>query len=178
MEEIEVKFLDIKVDKVEEKLKSLSAKKVYDQVFEEWIFKKPEWEKFYGRVRVRKQGKKVEMSYKETRQRTSKGNLEIEFSVGDAKLAVEFLNKLGIENVRHQQKRRIHYKLNDVFIDIDFWPKLPPYVEIEGTNLNKIGDIVSKLGFSMKDKCELDAFQIYTHIYKIDITKIKELVFK
>jgi hypothetical protein len=99
----------------------------------------------------------VTLAYKETTQTTNKGNLEIEFRVPDAEKARLFIEKMGLGEPRIQQKRRIHYVLKDISIDIDFWPMLPPILEDK--------------------RCDLDAFQIYTEIYKIPIGGMKELVF-
>jgi len=177
VEEIEVRFLNINPSDLEAKLIKLKAEKISDEMFEEWLFSQPEWEKSHGRVRLRKQSQKIELSYKETTQATSKGNLEIEFTVNNETAALEFLNKLGFKNPRHQQKRRVHFVLGDISIDIDFWPKIPPCLEIEGPNLKQIREVVKKLGLDMKDRCELDAFQTYKQIYGIDLTEVTELVF-
>ncbi len=78
MQEIEVKFLDVDPDVVEKKLLALGAKKEFDAVFEEWIFQKPEWKETHGRVRVRIENGRVQVAYKETINKTSDGNTEIE----------------------------------------------------------------------------------------------------
>ena len=177
MNDIEVRFLNINSKELQKKLVDLGAKKISDEMLEEWLFSKPEWKVFSGRVRVRKQGEKVEVAYKETKQETSKGNLEIEFVVSNVKSALYFLEKLGLTNPRHQQKRRVHYVINNVSVDIDFWPRIPPFVEIEAASLKQVKTIAGQLGFDMKDSCELDAFQVYKQVYKIDLSKVQELVF-
>src|SRR5689334_12926224 len=104
MNEIEIKFLDIDPEKVESILIAKGAKKIYDHVFEEWIFQKSEWEKYRGRVRVRVEKDRTVVAYKETTRKTGEGNPEIEFEVSDKDQAVEFLSKIGIPLLRHQQK--------------------------------------------------------------------------
>lgn len=177
MREIEVKFLNIDVAKTQNKLKELGAKKEYDELFEEWLYARPEWKAKRGRVRLRKQSNKLLLAYKETLQETSKGNTEIEFEVSNKNDALEFLSKLGFDEPRYQQKRRIHYVLGGVSIDIDFWPLLPPMIEIESTSLKKAEKVAQQLGFDLNNACNLDAFQIYTQIYKIDLNTIKDLRF-
>ena len=177
MNEIEIKFLDVDPKKVESTLIAKGAKKIYDHVFEEWIFQKPEWEKYRGRVRVRVEKDRTVVAYKETTRKTGEGNPEIEFMVDNKDQAIEFLTKIGIPLLRHQQKRRIHFILDNVEIDIDFWPQIPPLVEIEGKNMREIKAVVQKLGFSMNDICELDAKQIITDIYHVNIDTLKEYVF-
>ena len=177
MDEIEIKFLNVDAAAIEAKLLSLGAQKVYNHVFEEWILAKPEWQNYRGRVRVRAEQDKTTMAYKETTKKTSEGNIEIEFTVSDQKQALQFLDKIGIPVVRHQQKRRIHFLLNNVEIDIDFWPKIPPLVEIEGKSLDELTYVAQQLGFDMKDTCTLDALQIIQEIYHVDLSGVKEYVF-
>ena len=146
-------------------------------MFEEWLYAKPEWKSFSGRVRIRKDGERVQVAYKETRQETSKGNIEIEFEVSDVKAAQEFLEKMGLTDPRHQQKRRISYKLDGVGIDIDFWPKIPPYVEIEAPTLKEIETVARKVGLDMKNVCNLDALQVIQQVYHVDLSGVKEYIF-
>jgi adenylate cyclase class 2 len=176
MEEIEVKLLEIDPVEMETKLLALGAKKIFDDVFEEWLFDREEWASFRGRVRVRKTNTGVFLAYKETTKDSSKGNLEIEFEVPSAETAISFVEKIGIPFARHQQKRRVHYEIGKLSVDVDFWPKIPPYVEIEGETLDEIEDLVKKLELKNK-RTELDARQIYKDVYGIDISEIKELVF-
>lgn len=177
MQEIEVKFLDVDPEEVEKKLKALGAKKEYDHVFEEWIFQQPEWLPFHGRVRIRQERDKVMLAYKETVRKTSDGNVEIEFEVSDKEQALAFIEKVGLPLLRHQQKRRIHFVLDDVMIEIDFWPQIPPLIEIEASSMKKIEKVAKQLGFAMKDVCELDARQVIKDIYGVDVDSMKEYVF-
>ena len=177
MDEIEIKFLAVNPSAIEAKILLLGAKKVYDHVFEEWIFKKPEWQDYRGRVRIRAEKDKITIAYKETTKKTSEGNIEIEFTVSDKEQAVAFLEKLDVPLARHQQKRRIHFLLGSVEIDIDFWPKIPPMIEIEGKRLEELENVAKQLGFAMKDMCTLDALQIIQDVYHVDLTNVKEYVF-
>ena len=177
MLEIEVKFLDVDPAEIEKRLIKIGGEKVYDDVFEEWIFQKDEWQSFHGRARVRVEKHKIRVAYKETTRKTSEGNVEIEFEVDNKEHALAFINKLGIPLLRHQQKRRIHFTIGEVMVEIDFWPQIPPLIEIEGKNMKAIESVVKKLGLNMKDVCTLDARQIIKDIYKVDIDMMKEYVF-
>jgi|SRR5579885_1415772 len=175
MQEIEIKFLNIHPGEIEKTLKKLGAKKIADELLEEWLFKKPQWSAFHGRFRIRRSSKQVLLAYKETTQKTSEGNLEIEFPVKNIAEAMHLMKRLEIPQVRHQQKRRIHYELDDVAIDIDFWPLIPPMIEIEGENLQKIKTVAKKLGLQQENA--LDALQIHQQIYGIDLAKQTEMLF-
>jgi adenylate cyclase class 2 len=177
MNEIEVRFLEIDVPSLEKKLHALGAEKLFDTMLEEWLFVKPEWKEQKGRLRIRKNNNTIQIAYKETTQDTSKGNIEIEFEIDTIENALYFVKQMGLRNPRHQQKRRVAYLLDDVHIDIDFWPKIPPYVEIEADSMEKVEKVAKELGFNIKDVCNLDAFQVIKDIYGIDLSHITEYVF-
>jgi adenylate cyclase class 2 len=177
-QEIEIKFLDIDPKKIEKKLLSLGAKKVFDEVLEEWIYNKPEWKAFRGRVRVRQGGGKTMLAYKETTNKPSEGNVEIEFAVASKEQAIAFVEKMEIPLLRHQQKRRIHFELDDVAIDIDFWPQIPPFLEIEGDSLPKLEKVAQKLGLSLEDTYDFgDARDIIQGVYHVPLDSLEEYVF-
>lgn len=175
MEEIEIKFLDVNPVEIEKKLQSLGAEKISDDIYEEWLFKRPEWINVRGRVRIRKAGKEVTIAYKETTKKTSEGNPEIEFIVSSLEAAHSFIEKMDIPLVRHQQKRRIHYTYNGVSVDIDFWPLIPPLIEIEGKTLLEVKRMARQL--DLDEETAVDALQIHQEIYGINLSDIKEMVF-
>jgi adenylate cyclase class 2 len=178
MNEIEIKFLEVDPDNLHKKLLALGAEKIYDEMLEEWIYYREDWFPRRGRVRIRKDTHGIELAYKESTQASSKGNLELEFTISDAEAASEFVLKMGAYLARHQQKRRIHYTLKNISIDIDFWPRIPPMVELEGESIEGLEELAGHLGFDNTKRSELDAHQIYKQVYKVDLEEIKELVFE
>lgn len=177
MQEIEVKFLDVDPVAMEELLEDVGAERVFDEVFEEWIFQKAEWLPVHGRVRLRMNQDKAILTYKETVRDSSEGNTEIEFLVSDRDQALAFIEKMGIPMIRHQQKRRIHYKFDGAVVEIDFWPQIPPLVEIEADSKETIERVATKLGFDMENACEMDARRVIKDIYGVDVDSMKEYVF-
>ena len=177
MQEIEITFLDIDPYIIAQKLETLGAKKVSDEVFEEWIFQQSNWLPFHGRIRVRADQYKGRVAYKETARAEGEENTEIEFEVSDKDKAIAFFNKLDIPMIRHQQKRRVHFTYNDVVINIDIWPMIPPFVVIKGHTNDAVEETAKQLEFSLSDICELDARHIIRDIYKVDIDTMQEYVF-
>lgn len=174
--EIEVKYLDINVRELQTLLKKLGAKKLFDSIFEEWLFYKTEWSGRSGRIRIRKHGKVIKMAYKETLTSTLTGNFETEFVVDDLESATQFAKKMSPQR-RHQQKRRISYELKGVMVDIDFWPRLPPMVEIEGPTKKIVEKMAKTLKLEKYERSELDAYWVYKKVYNINLDKVTELVF-
>lgn len=60
------------------------------------------------------------------------GTTEIETPVGDFQATAEILRSLGLREVRYQENYREEWRLADVVFDIDTWPDLPTFLEIEG----------------------------------------------
>lgn len=180
--EIEAKFLEINVSQTEKKLKELGAIKVFDKVFKEWIFqgageKQKEWEKTFKRIRIRDTQDKVFMALKENKKWGLADTLEIEFEVSSADKAKDFLENSGISQIRNQEKRRVHYELDGVDLEIDYWPKVPPLLEIEAKSEQKVKDMAKKLGLDFRKAVFVDMRQVYKRYYNIDIMNMKELKF-
>ena len=62
-------------------------------------------------------------------------------------------------------------------IEIDTWPGLSPFMEIEGKNREDIENILNMLGYSFKDTISCTVDEIYQKI-GIDINNMKELKFE
>ena len=52
---------------------------------------------------------------------------------------------------RSYQKHRISYELNGVKFEIDTYPNIPTFLEIEAPSEEIIQDYVQRLGFTMDD---------------------------
>ena len=101
---------------------------------------------------------------------------ETEIVVSSFEETNELLEKLGFSYRSYQEKRREKYILNEHEIDIDTWPKLLPYIEIEGKDKNDIEKILSILGYSFKDTISCTVDEIYKKL-GLDINNMKELKF-
>lgn len=66
---------------------------------------------------------------------------ETEIEVSSFEETNELLEKLGFSYRSYQEKVREKYILDEHEIDIDIWPKLSPYVEIEGKDENDIENV-------------------------------------
>ena len=77
----------------------------------------------------------------------------------------------------YQENKRIQYILDNIEIDIDTWPMIPTYLEIEGNSEEEVNNMVKKLGLSNLKITALNCDDIYKEFYNIDISKIEELKF-
>jgi len=162
--EIECRFLEIDKEKLIKKLLGLGAKDLGELMLEEIIFYDLEgtWREKEKRVRLRKSGDKINLSFKHTEEKTIDGTIEIEFEVSDISKAEKFLEQVGLTAFRRQQKRRHTFELDDVIIDIDTWPRIPTYVELEGPSEEQIKKAAKKLDLDWKDA----SFELPGHIIK------------
>ncbi|PLX27901.1 adenylyl cyclase [Candidatus Parcubacteria bacterium] len=98
-------------------------------------------------VRVRDEGDRITMSYKEVNGSKIEDQKEIELLVNDYQVAERFVLALGCEKKAYQETKRELWELDGVEIMIDTWPFLDPFIEIEGKTAEAVKDTVQKLGF-------------------------------
>ncbi len=136
--EIEVKFLEVDQDKIRSDLKKLGAEDLGEDFLAEIIFydKNLEWlenrNTVFQLARLRKNRAGIFLTYKYRVVGQKIGVKEIEFKVDDMEKARSFLEELGLVAYRFQEKKRHSFKLGEVTLDLDTWPKAPTYLEIEG----------------------------------------------
>ncbi len=147
--EIEAKFLDVNHDVVRSRLVEAGARRVRpNQLMKRKNFDFPDrrLEKKGGWVRVRDEGSKVTLSYKQLNDRTLHGTKEVNITVDDFDTACLFLDSIGLEMQSYQETRRESWRLGEVEIELDEWPWIPPFVEVEGPSQKDIEDTAKKLG--------------------------------
>lgn len=102
--------------------------------------------------------------------------LETEMEIPSIESGNAILEQLGFSFRNYQEKKRITYVLDDTEIDIDSWPLIPPYLEIEGESDKQIDSIIRKLELSDKEIISCNTADVYKK-YGIDIYKYRELRF-
>lgn len=101
---------------------------------------------------------------------------ETEISVNSLEETNELLENLGFSYRSYQEKRRVKYILDDHEIDIDTWPGLPTYFEVEGKDKQDLEKILKLLGYSFEEAVSCTVDEIYKEI-GLDINNMKELKF-
>lgn len=131
-------------------------------------------------IRVRQTNDKTTIAIKhilEPNQTAIQQMLETEIEVSNIKEANNFLEALGFSYKSYQEKERITYILDQYELDIDTWPGIPTYVEIEGKSESDLEYILNKLGYSMKDTVSCTADQVYEK-YGLSMFDKRELKFE
>lgn len=167
--EYEVKILEIGHDSIINKLEKLGAKKTMDVLQERYIYDViPKDEHKW--IRLRTNGTKTTLTLKSLEAKTIDGMKETEIEVNDFNKTNTLLESLGYKNKGFQQNRRIQYILDDVEIDLDHWPLIPEYMEIEGKSEESVLRMIDKLELDKERIVTLDVDSIYKH-YGIDDNK-------
>ncbi len=174
--EIEERILEVDKDKIIKKLEELKATKVGEWYQKRYVYdfipkRESEW------IRLRTNGIETTLTYKNVEANTIDGTKELEIIVSDFDNTNEMLQVLGYTPRAYQENKRIRYILNDIEIDIDSWPLIPTYMELEGNNIDTIKEIEKLLEIDENKITALNCQDIYEQIYHIDIDSIKELKF-
>jgi adenylate cyclase class 2 len=139
--EIEVKFLDVDHDKMRAKLKTLGAKLRSSKTLHRRVvydFPNLRLESINGWVRLRDEGDKITLTYKQ-RNKDLGGRvyevLEEEITVNSFEGSSNFLRAIGLVEKSSQENYREVWiiKFNDSVIEImlDEWPYVKPFMELE-----------------------------------------------
>lgn len=150
--EIEAKFLNVDHDEIREKLRELGG--VCEQpmrLMRRVVFHSNDMEAKRAFVRVRDEGHRVTMTYKQFDADTIDGAKEYEIEVSDFNAAIAILDAAGIAHDTFQESRRENWRLGDIEVMLDEWPWLAPYVEIEGPSEDRVKGVAERLGFAWKD---------------------------
>jgi adenylate cyclase class 2 len=178
--EIEVRFLEIDKLAMVGKLIALGAKDEGEHLSKETIFydKELSW-KGQGRfLRLRSKNGKTTLTYKVNKEQTVNSAREIEFAVDNREKAVHLFEELGLTVVREIEKYRHTFKLDGVTLDIDSWPKIPPYIEMEGENEAALQDMAKKLGLDWSKHTAKDAMRVHEDVYNVPMSKLHWYTFE
>ncbi len=149
--EIEAKILNIDAEVVEQKLVALGAKKVRNtRLTVDWYRPKGIKEgddPWFLRIRTDSEGThEVTWKAKSSALGIARKHKEINFLIPEPDKLVDLFEELSLEQYAHQEKDRISYLLRDWTFDIDTYPKMPAYMEIEGSSETHIKEAMKLLG--------------------------------
>ena len=154
-----------------------------DEVFQKrWIFdiaclnaEEPglgEW------IRVRQAGDKVDVTYKSKTNTSMTGTEEIELAVDDFDKAAALLGKInGFTGHYYQENKRKQFFYDGLEFDLDYWPKLPAFLEIEGKSEAEVKRGLKLLGLEDKENGHFGLINIYAK-HGIKLHDYKELKFE
>lgn len=128
--------------------------------------------KIGGWVRVRNEGDKVTLSYKQLNDRTLHGTKEVTVTVDDFATTCLFLESIGLEAKSYQETKRESWRLAEAEIELDTWPWIPGFVEIEAKDENTLREIAQLLGFNMAKALHGSVETAYQAVYDVTEAEI------
>lgn len=168
--EIEAKWLNIDINNMRQLLSSVGAKmvkkerlmsrKIYD-FSDDRLNKKGGW------ARVRDEGDKITLSYKQLNDRSVHGTKEVSLITNDFESTCIFLESIGLEQKSFQQTKRESWELDGSEIELDTWPWIPSFIEIESKNEEKLKSIAMKLGLDYSKALHGSVETAYQAVYDI-----------
>ncbi len=154
-QEHEIKILNINSQDLSEKLKALSAQEVFNDIRTITHFKNPQDTK-EPFLKLTEEGKlKLSSHNKETHQ-------EVKLVVSKKEECIELLKTLGYMPVSEVKAKRISYEWQGIDFDIDEFPQIPAFLEIDlGDSKQTIEYIFKKLDLEQNEKGEMSTPDIY-----------------
>ncbi len=174
--EHEIKVLEIAIPILKEQLIALWAKALDEKKFRRYVYDMtpPQKEKW---ARLRTDGKITTLTVKHiVNENAIDWVKEWETIVDDFDQMNLILEQLGYTAKSYQENIRETFLLDDCSLDIDSWPLIPPYLEIEWPNEESVIKMLEKLGLKNAITTSENTTSVYSR-YWIDIKKYKILSF-
>lgn len=171
--EIETKILDIDQTSLEETLVSLGAEQTQKtRLTVDWYRVKGTEEgqdEWFLRIRSNSQGvHEVTWKAKSDILGIARRHKEINFLIDEPEKLADLFGELGLECYAHQEKDRTSYKLKDWSFDIDQYPRMPAYLEIEGNSEDHVQEAIALLGLEDKPTWAKGERILIQETYKLD----------
>jgi len=151
--EIEVKFLHINHEEIRNRLKGIGFECVTPmRLMRRAIINYADRRLQVGMpnsyIRVRDEGDKVTLTYKQFAELSIDGAKEIEIVTSSFEDTVKIFTQVGLEVVSLQESKRETWKSGACEVVLDEWPWLDPYIEIEATTESEVKDVAQRLGLN------------------------------
>jgi adenylate cyclase, class 2 len=165
--EFEVKILDVDPSAIEARIEALGGTRGQSRLLRRYVYDiapgdASRW------IRLRDVGDKVTLCLKEIHSEGIGGIEETEIAVGNFDTAADLLNKLGFSPKAYQENRRTSFQLGSARLEIDTWPGIPPYLEIEADSADEVLRAATMLGYAESDLTSENTVDVYAR-YGIDL---------
>lgn len=171
--EIETKVLDIDAAAVKKKLAELGAKET------QAVMLRVDWYRPKGTaegedpwfLRIRSNGdRRHEVTWKAKSDilGTARKHKEINFIVEQPEKVAELFEEFGLEKYAYQEKERTSFALKGWIFEIDQYPNMPPFLEIEGSSEGHIHEAITLLGLGDRKTWAKGERLLIQEIYGLD----------
>lgn len=184
-EEIELQFIDIDVDTFRDRLEEVGATSIHGPLVykSSYLYIERGKDNYSKFIRIRIEGTVLTVTIKETGEGFAK---ELEYASDNIDMydeTVSFFTSLVPDvPVVTVEKRSEKWKYDDIMINIDQWPGLPKYIEVEGPGEEDLFEFMRDLGYENGTKLKYfkhGAFDYYVHLYGVprDVLRSTSLTF-
>lgn len=173
--EHEAKILDIDPDAMQRLILDKGGQKLGERFMRRYVYDitpgdRSKW------IRLRDTGDEATLTVKQITSDAIDGTHEIEVGVDDFAATNALLNVLGFTAKSYQETKRTSFILDGAQVEIDTWPQIPPYLEIEAGSKDEVIRVAGLLGHTEADLTGENTIKIYAR-YGIDLDTIPELRF-
>ncbi|MGH3833764.1 MAG: class IV adenylate cyclase [Pseudonocardiaceae bacterium] len=127
-------------------------------------------------IRLRDTGEETTLTVKQITSDAIDGTQEIEVGVDDFAATNALLEVLGFTPKSYQETKRTSFILDGAQVEIDTWPQILPYLEIEAGSKAEVARGAGLLDYTEADLTGENTIKIYARS-GIDLTTIPELRF-
>ncbi|MEV5650476.1 CYTH domain-containing protein [Nocardia sp. NPDC052254] len=174
--EHEAKVLDIDPETTERTILDKGGRKLGERFMRRYVYDiapgdKSKW------IRLRDNGNSVTLAVKQITGDAIDGTHEVEVTVDDFGATNELLGILGFTPKSYQETERASFTLDGAQLEIDNWPLIPPYLEIEAPTTAEVIRVAELLGYTESELTGENTIKIYAR-HGIDLDTVAELRFR
>ncbi len=169
--EFEAKFYPVNKAEIRERLKAAGAELVTpERLMRIVLFQNidnPGMKVHY--LRIRDEGDRITFSAKVHARQGEElsAQKEAQTTVTDLDATVTILEGAGLVAKGRQEKYRETWHLGGCEVEIDTWPELEPYIEIEGPSEALVQGVAEKLEFNWENKITTSVAEIYAQEFNL-----------
>jgi adenylate cyclase class 2 len=173
--EYEAKALDIDVAGVRHRITAAGGRRLGEVLLRRFVYDVAPGDSSRW-IRLRDDGTQATLTVKEIAHDGIDGTTETETTVGDFASTHDLLQRIGFTAKSYQENRRESFELAGGRLEIDTWPLIPAYLEIEGDSRDHVVSVASMLGLSADQLTGENTVKVYAR-YGIDLGELSELRF-
>jgi adenylate cyclase, class 2 len=125
-------------------------------------------------IRLRRDGTETTLCVQVMHSDAIDGTHEVEVTVDHFAATSELLALLGFVPKSYQENRRTSFTLDGARLEIDEWPQIPPYLEIEADTRDDVIRVAALLGYHQGQLTAANTIDVYAR-YGINLSSIREL---
>ncbi len=132
-------------------------------------------QKIGGWVRLRDEGDRITLTYKQMSDRSIHGTQEVEVTIDSFEEGEQILAAIGLEVTSFQETRRNSWEYKGSQIELDEWPWVHTQLEIEGESEELVREIAKDLGLEWSNAKHGSVEIAYMDVFDFEEEKFYDL---